>query len=105
MGRLKSKKEKQADGDAPKPRSRGSAHKGGGLNKWYEPQMQMAIDEYSRYKSFLFMCKNVSEHIQELRASCLIKSTLVYWYYNGINLSCSCVKMFRNIYRNYGLHV
>ena len=46
MGRPKSKKEKEKDGDAPKQRSRGSAHKGGDLNQWFEPQMQMAIDEY-----------------------------------------------------------
>ena len=77
MGRLKSKKEKEKDGDALKPRSGGSAHKSGDLNQWFEPQMQMVIDEYRQYKSFLFICKNVSACIQELQTVCLRKSTLV----------------------------
>ena len=66
MGRPKSKKELQKDGNAPKPRSHGSAYKGGDLNQWYEPQMDMAIDEYKWYKSFLFISKNVSVCIHEL---------------------------------------
>ena len=45
LGRLKSKKQLQRDGDVPKPRSRRSAHKGGDLNQWYELQMDMAIEE------------------------------------------------------------
>ena len=77
MGRPKSKKEKEKDSDAPKPRSRGSAHKGGDLNQWFKPQMQMAIDEYRQYKSFLFICKNILARIQELQTVCLRKSTLV----------------------------
>ena len=69
MGRLKSKKELQKDGDVPKPRSRGSAHKGGDLNQWYKLQMDMAIDEYKRYKSFLFISKNVTVLIHELQTT------------------------------------
>ena len=46
MGRPKSKKELQKDGDVPKPRLCGSAHKGGDLNQWYKLQMDMVIDEY-----------------------------------------------------------
>ena len=77
MGRPKSKKELQKDGDAAKPRSHGLAHKGGDLNQWFKPQMQMAIDEYRWYKSFLFICKNVSVHIHELWTVSHRKSTLV----------------------------
>ena len=68
MGRLKSK-ELQKDGDVPKPRSHGSAHKGGDLNQWYKLQMDMAIDEYKRYKSFLFISKNVTVLIHELQTT------------------------------------
>ena len=77
MERPKSKKEKEKDGNVPKPVSRESAHKGGDLNQWFEPQMQMAIDEYLQYISFLFICKNVSAHVQELQTVCPRKSTLV----------------------------
>ena len=59
MVRPKSKKDKkEKEKDAPKRRSRGSAHKGGDLNQWFEPQMELAINEYQGYKSFLFTCKN-----------------------------------------------
>ena len=77
MGRPKSKKELEKDGDRPKPRSRGSTHKGGDLNQWHEPQMEMVVDEYKHYKYFLFTCKNVSLCIDELRTVSWRKSTFV----------------------------
>ena len=67
MGRPKSKKELEKDGNALKPKCQDSAHKGGDLNQWHEPQMEMVMDKYKQYKSFLFTCKNVLLHTHEYR--------------------------------------
>ena len=45
MGRHK---DKEKDKRPPKPRKRGSAHKGGDLNAWDEDDMQRAMIEYHK---------------------------------------------------------